>query len=198
MKNPRDKIIITTVLLIFLFLLASIIISSAEEVHTSARAVSLYEPLSGSFLYTKNQDERLPMASTTKIMTALVAVETFPLDNTVKIPAEACGIEGSSLYLREGETLTMRELLYGLMLRSANDAAAAIAYAVSGGIDEFSDLMNKKAEALGLTDTHFTNPHGLDADGHFTTARELALIAAEALKNPTFKEIASTDRKSVV
>jgi D-alanyl-D-alanine carboxypeptidase len=197
MKNPKDRIIIATVLLVFLFLFASIIISSASEVNTSARASALYEPLTDTFLCSKNKNVRLPMASTTKIMTALVAIENYPLDAEVKIADEACGIEGSSLYLRAGERLTMRELLYGLMLRSANDAAAAIAYEVAGGVSGFADMMNEKAQKLGLTDTHFTNPHGLDDDEHYTTAGELAIIASEALKNPTFKEIVSTYKKTI-
>ena len=197
MKNPKDRIITATLLLIFLFLFASIIISSASEVTTSARAATLYEPLTDTFLYSKNQNARLPMASTTKIMTALVAIENYPLDTEVKIADEACGIEGSSLYLRAGESMTMRELLYGLMLRSANDAAAAIAYAVAGSVSNFADMMNARAEKLGLTDTHFANPHGLDDEEHYTTARELAIISAEAIKNPTFKEIVSTYKKTI-
>lgn len=197
MKYPKEKILITVLLLVLLFVLTSVIISSDTSVHLSARAVSLYEPVTESFLYTKNADTPLPMASTTKIMTALVAIENYPLDKEVTVADEATGIEGSSLYLKPGEVLTMRELLYGLMLRSANDAAAAIAYAVSGGITEFADMMNERAISMGLENTHFCNPHGLDAPEHFTTARELAKIAAEALKNPDFKQIASTYKKTI-
>jgi D-alanyl-D-alanine carboxypeptidase/D-alanyl-D-alanine carboxypeptidase (penicillin-binding protein 5/6) len=137
------------------------------------------------------------MASTTKIMTALVALENYDLDAPIKIPKKAVGIEGSSLYLVEGEVLTLRELLYALMLRSANDAAAAIAITVGGSVSDFADMMNEKAEEMGLTDTHFDNPHGLDSEEHYTTARELALITAEALKNEVFREIVSTYKKSL-
>ncbi len=167
------------------------------DISVSASSAVLIEAESGRVLYEKDADKRRPMASTTKIMTALVALENHDLDAQIKIPKEAVGIEGSSLYLTEGETLTLRELLYGLMLRSANDAAAAIAIAVGGSISDFAEMMNEKAEEMGLADTHFDNPHGLDSESHYTTARELALITAEALKNDVFREIVSTYKKSL-
>ena len=134
------------------------------------------------------------MASTTKIMTALVAIESSPLDKNVMISDMAIGTEGSSLYLKKGEIMSMSDLLMGLMLRSANDAAAAIAYEISGSIEAFADKMNEKAASIGVTDTHFTNPHGLDDENHYTTAADLAIITAEALKNDTFLEIVSTEK----
>lgn len=169
--------------------------ADAPNISVSASSAVLIEAESGRVLYAKDEIKRRPMASTTKIMTALVALENAELDMAVKIPKEAVGIEGSSLYLTEGETLTLHELLYALMLRSANDAATAIAIAVGGSVSDFAEMMNEKAEKMGLTDTHFDNPHGLDSDEHYTTARELALITAEALKNDIFREIVSTYKK---
>ena len=163
----------------------------------SARGAVLLEAESGAVVFAQNKDARLPMASTTKIMTALVALEILPLDTPVKITAESVGVEGSSIYLVEGEILSLEHLLYALLLESANDAAVAIAVAVAGSVEEFAVLMNAKAEELGLTNTHFVNPHGLDDPEHYTTAYELALIAREALADPTFREICSTRRKTI-
>lgn len=162
-----------------------------------ARAAALYEPETNTFLYQKNASERLPMASTTKIMTALIAIERSNLNDIVCVDPRAVGVEGSSAYLQEGELFTVRELLYALMLRSANDAAEAIAYHIAGSVEAFASLMNVKAVALGLKDTHFTNPHGLDDDDHYTSAHDLALIAASALTSPEFSEIVSTRTKKV-
>lgn len=192
MKNPKERILYSLILLIFIFALFAVIVSSTTEMQLSAKSAALYEPKSGSFIYEKNANARMPMASTTKIMTALVALENSPKDLSVTISKNAAGVEGSSLYLKVGEVVSMRDLIYGLMLRSANDAAVAIAEAISGSVENFSALMNKKAKDLGLTDTHFENPHGLDSENHYTTAKELAIITAEALKNESFKEIVST------
>ncbi|MBP3395921.1 MAG: D-alanyl-D-alanine carboxypeptidase [Clostridia bacterium] len=161
---------------------------------TSAEGAVLYDPQSGSFLVERNADRRLPMASTTKIMTALVVLEQCNLSATVTVPKEAVGIEGSSIYLYEGEKITVRTLLYGLLLSSANDAATALALHAAGSVPAFAALMNEKAASLGLSDTHFTNPHGLHDEAHYTTARELALISAAAMQNPTFAEIVRTPR----
>jgi len=194
-RNNNTELYILAMLILILLLgtVTATAANAAEYPSVSAEAAVLYQPERREFVYEKNADKSLPMASTTKIMTALVALESLPsLDEAVEIPAEAAGIEGSSAYLKAGECVTAEELLYALMLRSANDAAAALAFHVSGGIEEFSALMNEKATELGLTETHFTNPHGLDCDGHYTTARELALITAEAMKNPIFRRICST------
>jgi D-alanyl-D-alanine carboxypeptidase len=126
-------------------------------------------------LWAQNADKRRGPASTTKIMTALVAAESMPLSAKVSIPKEAVGIEGSSVYLTEGEVFTLEELLCCTLLESANDAATAVAIAVSGSIEDFAVLMNEKCAELGLVDTHFTNPHGLDDDEHYTTARGSAI-----------------------
>ena len=163
----------------------------------SARGAVLMEAESGDVVFGQNENARLPMASTTKIMTALVALEHLPLSTVVTVSGEAVGVEGSSIYLVEGERLTLEELLYALLLESANDAAAAIAIAVAGSVEEFARLMNEKARTLGLKDTHFVNPHGLNHEEHYTTARELALVARAALSDPVFREICSSKRKVI-
>lgn len=188
--------VLVTGLLVFVFLTLFVSSASKKEAGViSARSATLYEPETNRFLYEKDADIRLPMASTTKIMTALVAIENASIEETVSVAPEAIGVEGSSAYLREGDVLTMEELLYALLLQSANDAAVAIAYHVGGSVEEFADMMNERAVSLGLVNTHFTNPHGLDDKEHYTTARDLAIIAAEALKNDTFKQISSTYKK---
>lgn len=171
--------------------------SRFPEPSLSARSAVLIECESGEVIFGKDESVRLPMASTTKIMTALTVIEDCSLSDTVVIRHEACGIEGSSIYLREGERFTVEELLYALMLASANDAATALALHAGGSIEAFTDKMNEKASSLGLTDTHFTNPHGLYDSDHYTTARDLALIAAYASKNESFKKICST-KKTVI
>ncbi len=168
--------------------------SAEETLSLSAECAVLYDAENRRPLYGKNAEKRHPMASTTKIMTALVALEAMPLDTVITVPREATGVEGSSVYLKEGERYTLEALLYALLLQSANDAAEVIAYAVSGGILPFAEKMNERAAELGLTNTHFENPHGLDGDEHFTTATELAAIAAEALEHPDFFKIVSTRR----
>ncbi len=163
----------------------------------SAGSAVLMDAHSGSILFAQNADERRGMASTTKIMTALVVLETLSPDTVVEVSPDAVGVEGSSLYLKAGEKLTVKDLLYGLMLESGNDAAVALAIACDGSIDKFAERMNARAESLGLADTHFANPHGLSAEGHYTTARELALITAEALRNDLFCEIVSTYKRQI-
>lgn len=148
-------------------------------------------------LWAQNADERRGPASTTKIMTALVAAERMPLSEKITVTRDAVGVEGSSVYLTEGEVFTLEELICCALLESANDAATAIAIAVGGSVENFAALMNEKCDELGLTDTHFSNPHGLDADDHYTTARELGIIAAAALKNDALRKIFSTYKMTV-
>lgn len=152
---------------------------------------------SRSLLYSKNAHIQRGMASTTKIMTALVAIENGVLDQEFVIPKEATAIEGSSVYLLEGEKLTLRQLLYCLMLESGNDAAVAISILIGGSLDNFVEMMNQRANDLGLKSTHFANPHGLSNEAHYTTAYELALITAEAMEYPVFREICSTKKAQV-
>lgn len=145
----------------------------------------------------KNARERMGEASTTKIMTALVICRTLPLDKIVSVPPEAVGTEGSSVYLREGELLSVRDLLYALLLASANDAAVALALSCAPSIDAFAEKMNLLAAELGLRDTNFTNPHGLYDENHYTTAYDLALIGAEALKNEDLRAIFATKKATI-
>ena len=159
---------------------------------TQASAMALMETESGCFLAEENGDVMLPMASTTKIMTALIVLENCDIDEIVEVSDEAVGVEGSSIYLASGEKMTVRDLLYGLMLASGNDAAVALAIHVKGNTEEFVRAMNERADALGLKHTHFITPNGLHADKHLTTAKELCIITREALKNETFREIVST------
>lgn len=157
----------------------------------SARSAVVMDADTGAVRYAHNADEVLPMASTTKIMTALVVIEQGDLDRSYTVKPEYTRTEGSSMYLKPGETLTIRDTLYGLMLMSGNDAALALA-GECGGQEAFVQAMNDKAQALGLTNTHFENPNGLDGETHHTTAHELAQLTAYALQNPDFREIVST------
>ena len=161
---------------------------------TNAASAVLLDVTGDCFLLLQNADERRPMASTTKIMTALVVLERCSLDETVTVPSEAVGVEGSSIYLFAGERITVKTLLYALLLSSANDAAVTLACHVAGSVTDFAALMNARAAEMGLVNTHFTNPHGLYDTNHYTTARELALIARAALQNETFAEIVATTR----
>ena len=163
----------------------------------SAEKAILMDAVTGRVLYEKNADQRSLIASTTKIMTALVVCEQCNVLDRVRIPKEAVGIEGSSMYLREGEILTIQELLYGLMLHSGNDAAVALAIYCGGTVEGFAQLMNDKARVLGLKDTHFENPNGLDAPGHYSTARDLAILAAYAMDNPIFYKTVSAKNVTV-
>lgn len=158
----------------------------------SAKSFYLMDGLTKTALSSKNPDLPLPMASTTKIMTCIVALEKAALSDIVMIPKEAVGIEGSSVYLVEGECLTLEELLFALMLESANDAAIAIALHVCDDVDAFVDLMNEKAVELGMFGTHFVNPHGLPAEGHVSTAKDLCLLLSYALKNNAFSHYSGT------
>ena len=191
------KIFLLSFFLVIFYLLTAFASSASSPFLSSARAAVLYQPDTGCFLYEKNAASPLKMASTTKIMTALVAIEMAPLDRMLTVPCEAAGIEGTSLYLSEGDTGMLSDFLYALMLASANDAAATIAINLSGSIEAFASKMNERAEELQLQNTHFDNPHGLDSENHYTSARDLALLAAEALQNPSFADIVSTERKTI-
>ncbi|MBR4124556.1 MAG: D-alanyl-D-alanine carboxypeptidase, partial [Clostridia bacterium] len=160
----------------------------------SAKGAVVIEAGSKRVLFEKDKDTKLPMASTTKIMTALVAIEnTSDLDEVFDVDNRAVGIEGTSIYLKKDEKLSMRHLLLGLMLASGNDASLAIGYRVGNGeIEKFVELMNQKVQELNLHNTHFDNTHGLDSKTHYTSAYDLAVITAEAMKNKDFREIVST------
>lgn len=187
-------IIIGLSLIIFIFSGFSAVTAKQD---TSARAAVIMDVNSSRVLYSKNMDEKLAMASTTKIMTTLVALESGKLKDMVTVSRKASTTEGSSIYLREGERHTVNDLLYAIMLRSGNDAAVAVAEHIGGSVEGFAALMNMKAKEIGAVNTHFENPHGLDAAMHYTTAYDLALITAYALKNPVFAEIVSSRKKTI-
>jgi len=156
-----------------------------------AKAYCLIERETGRILYGENYDIMLPMASTTKIMTALIAIENCSMDETVTTGDNAYGVTGTSMYLQRGETLTMRQMLQGLLIRSGNDAAVAIAEHIDGSSEAFAARMNERAAQMGI-DAHFVTPNGLDAEGHGASALAMCRIAAEALSHPEFREIVST------
>lgn len=168
----------------------------ADGFTVDAKAAILIEAESGRVLFSQNSDEMLPMASTTKIMTCLLALENARLDEMVVTPGEASGVTGTSIYLSEGETLTMEQLLYGLMLRSGNDAATSIAIFVGGSQQGFVDMMNARAQEMGI-DASFANPHGLDADGHRASAAAMAELMRQAIKNEDFVRISGTKKKII-
>ena len=163
----------------------------------SAKSAVLIDADTGEILFESNARQRMGMASTTKIMTALTVVSLAEVDTVVSIPREAVGIEGSSVYLCEGETLTVEQLLYALLLSSANDAATALAIHTAGSVEAFASRMNERALSLGLNGTHFVNPHGLYDEQHYTTAYDLAIIAREAMKNDVLRKIFSTYKKEL-
>ena len=162
----------------------------AEALEVSATAAVLMDADMGQVLYEKNGDRQMLIASTTKIMTALVVLEHAAPDDVITVTPDHMA-EGSSMYLRAGETVRVEELLYGLLLCSGNDAALALTEC-AGGLTPFVALMNEKAAALGMAHTSFANPNGLDADGHYSTARDMAVLAAAAVENPTFRRICSS------
>ena len=173
-------------------LLAAVLLYPCAANAISAKKAIVMDAATGRCLYEKDADSRSLIASTTKIMTALIVCEQCNVLDRMKIPKEAVGVEGSSIYLKEGEVLTLQELLYGMMLHSGNDAATALAIFCGGTVEGFAELMNDKARLLGMYNTHFVNPHGLDAPEHYSTARDLAVLAAYAMKNPIFAQTVST------
>lgn len=161
--------------------------------YCSGKAMCVLDKDSKRILYAKNENEKLPMASTTKVVTAITVLNNCnDLEEYIQVDDASIGVEGTSIYLRKGETIKVKDLLYGLMLRSGNDSATALACHVGGDVKGFAKLMNELAENVGAKNSHFANPHGLDNKDHYTTAYDLALITACALNNPTFKEIVST------
>ncbi len=168
------------------------IFSGRLECMASAGSAALIEASSLQMLLAKDHSLRLPMASTTKVMTALLTLERCDLDEVIAFPKEAVGVGGSCIYAYEGEKMTIRDLLYGLMLRSGNDAAAALAIHMGGSLEGFADIMNKRARLMGLSNSNFVSPNGLDRMGHYSSAYDLCVISAHALKNPDFKRIVST------
>lgn len=173
-------------------IMCAVIVRRDTYANAGASAEIAMELQTGTVLNEHNADLKLPMASTTKIMTAIIIVEDCNLEDTFTVSDAAVGVEGSSIYLKKDEEINVKDLLYGLMLRSGNDAAAALAIHHSGSIEKFVEVMNARAAAIGAENTHFKNPSGLPDGEHYTTARDLCEIARYAMRNQTFKEIVST------
>ena len=184
------RILTFSLALVFSLAVLPVFAENAPEV--SAQSAILIDAKDACVLIEKDADARLSMASTTKIMTAVLVLETCDLSDVVRIPREAAGVEGSSAYLYENEQILVRDLVYALLLQSANDAAAALAIHACGSVDAFVEQMNAKAQTLGLKDTHFVNPHGLPAEEHYSTARDLAFLMRYALQNSFFTAIVGT------
>ena len=191
----RSLVCILLITLLLLLLPASAFGESAPGVQAGACIVLCADD--GSTLFAKNADSRCLIASTTKLMTALVCLEHASLDDVFTAQARHCAVEGSSMYLKVGERYTLRELLLGLLLASGNDAALALAEHTAGSGEAFVHLMNQKAQALGLRDTHFENPHGLDADAHYSTARDLARLMCACMENPAFRSLTAVNAVDV-
>ena len=170
---------------------------SENSLNLNSKSCIILDRKSKDVLYGKNEKNKVKMASTTKIMTAIVVIENADLNKTVEISKKSASTGGSRLGLKTGDKITINHLLYGLMLCSGNDAAVALAESVAGSISSFANLMNNKAIELGLENTHFETPHGLDSDNHYTTAYELALLTDYALKNPTFSKIVGTKNYTI-
>ena len=160
---------------------------------TNAKGAVLLDADTNKILYEKDANAKMPMASTTKVMTAILAIENLDLDKIVTVDERAYAVEGSSMYLEKGEKISVKNLLYGLMLTSGNDAAIELSILVSGSPEKFAELMNEKAREIGANNTNFVNPNGLPAKNHYTTAYDLAIIASYAMKNETFRQIVSTE-----
>ena len=181
----------------FLFAVSCTTVYAQENLYLSAQASVVIEADSGRVIYGNNKDEKLSMASTTKIMTSLLALENCELDIEFRVTDEMVQVEGTSMGLVGGDTVTMRAIVYGMLLQSGNDAANVAAYMMAGSIEEFSKLMNERADKIGMKNTNFVTPSGLDADEHYSTAYDMALLGAEAIKNSDFAEICSSKSASV-
>lgn len=188
---------IFTALSVIVALYPSQSVKAQENLGLSAQASVVIEANSGRIIYGNNQDERLSMASTTKIMTSLLALENCELDIEFCVTDKMVQVEGTSMGLVDGDYVTMRAIVYGMLLQSGNDAANVAAYMMSGSIEEFSKLMNERASRIGMKNTNFVTPSGLDAEDHYSTAYDMALLGAEAIKNDDFAEICSTKSASV-
>lgn len=186
---------ILSFLLSFVLLCYFNVISFASEIGVSAQAAVLLCVNSGEVLYSKNKNKHLPMASTTKIMTSLIAIERATPDREIVVTREMVAVEGTSMGLVEGDSVSLIELVYGMMLQSGNDAANTVAYVLGGSLEEFAVIMNNRAKEIGMNDTNFVTASGLDSKNHYSTAYDMALLAAECIKNPEFRHISS--QKSV-
>lgn len=168
-----------------------------EPLKKQNRGAVVIEQSSRRVLYSDGMNERCYPASTTKVLTALCVLNNLPIEKIITVPKEAEGVEGSSIYLKAGEKISVKDLLLGLMLRSGNDAAVTLAIATSGSVEQFANLMNKTAEECGAINSHFVNPHGLNDEMHYTTAYDLALICAKAYENDDFVKIVSAKKAKI-
>ena len=188
----HQKEVIALLILFVVFCVSCIFAPITARAYNRTSAVLLMNADTGEILYEENADVKMEIASTTKILTAIAVIENADIFMTYTIPKEAVGVDGSSIYLQTGDKWRILDLLYGLILRSGNDAAVALAIATSGSVSEFASLMNRTAEKAGAVNSHFVNPHGLHDADHYSTARDLAKITAYAMKCPIFAEICGT------
>lgn len=191
MKNFKRSVIYIIIIVIICTIIP-LDVNAEKEMYTTARYAIAIDAKTKIPLYEKNSDILVPIASTTKIITSLVAIKYGDLDKKIEISKRASNMGGSTVGYRKGEQITLRELLFGLMLRSGNDAAIAIAEGISGSVEEYVKLMNEYSSAIGLVNSHFETPHGLDRDFHYSTAYDLAVASAKARENPLFNEIVSS------
>jgi len=189
----KRRLVFTLILVLYVCVSLA---GASEQLTVAARGAALIDADSGRLLFGQNENAVYPMASTTKVMTALLALENAGLDEMVTAGKNAYGVPGTSLYLSEGETLSMEHMLYGLMLRSGNDAAVAVAEHIAGSVPAFARMMNERAAELGA-DAHYVNPHGLDAEGHGISALGLTRVMRQAMTLPAFRTITATKRKII-
>ena len=178
-------------------LLPSFSVKADEKPSVSALAAVLISADTGEIVYSENSETKLPMASTTKIMSALICLESGSLYDEFTVDSDAIKVEGSSMGLQEGDVVTKYALCCGMLLPSGNDAANAAAVEIAGSIDAFADMMNERAQEIGMSQTYFVTPSGLEGEGHGSSAEDMALLAREALRNPLFAEICSSQNIKV-
>ena len=197
-RSRRSYLLVPALVFYFGSISASVVWSFSPDEDLTARAAVLMDAATGKILYQKDSDLRLPPASTTKVMTAILTLESGrKLTDTLTVSKTATRVPATKLYLRPGQTLTIEDLLYGIMLSSANDASMVLAEGIGGSVEHFAELMTKRANELGAANSHFANPHGLTAADHFSSARDLAVLFRYAMKNPTFREVVQTKISSV-
>ena len=198
LRRPKLHVIALSILFKAVLLSGSLLWAFSPEDDLSARALLLMDAKTGKILYQKEADVRLPPASTTKVLTAILTLESQKrFNDLLSVSKAATRVPASKLYLKPAQTISVEDLLYGVLLASANDASVVLAEGIAGSVERFAEMMTKKAREIGATNTHFSNPHGLTAVDHYSTARDLALIFRYAMKNPTFRQIVHTKMSSV-
>lgn len=198
--HPKIGKILSILLILSLFLPTNFLLATSEEkdpLHLQSAAAIVMDYDTGRVLYTKNATEPRPMASLTKVMTSILLVENCDLEEMIEVPSEVTWIGGSTVGLKKGDHVSAKALLYGMLLPSGNDCAYTVGLHIGGSIENFANLMTMKAKSMGITDTSFANPHGLDNENHYTSAKSMAIIARYALQNPTINEIVNTKTATV-